>query len=59
VNLLAKNILAVTSSESFLKPLALNGFERLALAEQSLSAFFNEELKKSKTLIQDAGIEPQ
>lgn len=59
VSLLAKNILAVTSSESFLKPLALNGFERLALAEQSLSAFFDEELKKSKTLIQEAGIEPQ
>ena len=59
VSMLAKNILEVTSSESFLKPLALNGFERIALAEQSLSDFFNEELKKSKTLIQDAGIEPQ
>ncbi len=59
IGMLAKNILEVTSSESFLKPLALNGFERLALGEQSLTAFFNEELKKSKTLIQDAGIEPQ
>ena len=59
VSLLAKNILAVTSSESFLKPLALNGFERLALAEQSLTTFFKEELDKSKILIQDAGIEPQ
>ena len=59
IGILAKNILEVTSSESFLKPLTLNGFERLALAEQSLTAFFNEDLEKSKILIRDAGIKPQ
>jgi tripartite-type tricarboxylate transporter receptor subunit TctC len=59
IGILAKNILEVTSSEFFLKPLALNGFERLALAEQSLTAFFNEDLEKSKILIRDAGIKPQ
>ena len=59
VDLLSKNILAVTSSAEFLKALEPNGFERLGVGGTDLQAYILAELAKSKKLIQDAGIEPQ
>jgi len=59
VELLSKNILAVTSSTEFLKALEPNGFERLGIGGADLQAYILADLAKSKKLIQDAGIEPQ
>ena len=59
VELLTKNILAVTSSAEFLRALEPNGFERLGVGGADLQAYILAELAKSKKLIQDAGIEPQ
>jgi tripartite-type tricarboxylate transporter receptor subunit TctC len=55
--MLAQNILTITDSPEFLKTLMPNGFERLPLAGQQLSAFVQSELPKWEKLIEQAGIQ--
>jgi tripartite-type tricarboxylate transporter receptor subunit TctC len=57
--MLGREILAVTESPELLKALSPNGFERLPLAGADLGNYVQSELKKWKTLIEQAGIKPE
>ena len=59
VELLEKEILAVTATKDFAAKLEIFGFERLPLSAAQLGDFMQAELAKWGQLVRQSGIEPQ